>query len=105
MSNAAHPGVARTELASNGFGPSNIMTILMNVLGPIAFQSAANGALPILYAATASEAVNGGYYGPSGFMEIKGAPTVAKIGKAAQDPIVASKLWDHAVRLTGVDFG
>jgi hypothetical protein len=35
----------------------------------------------------------GGYYGPIGFQELKGAPTVAKIAPAAKDVALAKRLW------------
>jgi hypothetical protein len=38
-------------------------------------------------------AAPGVYYGPSGFQELKGAPTVAKIAPAAKDAALAKRLW------------
>jgi NAD(P)-dependent dehydrogenase (short-subunit alcohol dehydrogenase family) len=105
MSNAAHPGVASTELVSNAFGRSSIQTFIFRLLAPLAFQSATMGSMPTLYAAKAPQSANSGYYGPDGMMKIKGMPGPAKVGPNAQDPVVASKLWDTSVRLTGVEFG
>jgi NAD(P)-dependent dehydrogenase (short-subunit alcohol dehydrogenase family) len=105
MSNAAHPGVASTDLVSNAFGRSSIQTFIFRLLAPLAFQSATMGSLPILYAATAPQSANSGYYGPDGMKEMKGAPAPATISRNAQDPAVAARLWDTSVRLTGVEFG
>ena len=52
---------------------------------PFVSQSAVQGALPILFAATSSEVQAGGYYGPNGFNELKGAPATAHIASQAND--------------------
>jgi hypothetical protein len=62
------------------------------------------GALPTLYAATAGEAVPGGYYGPDGFYEAKGYPALAKVMPKARDKQTAAQLWETAETLTGVHF-
>lgn len=103
VSNAAHPGFARTELIPNGPGKRGLTYILSSLLKSIASHSAAEGALPTLYAATAPDARGGGYYGPSGFQELKGPPGPAAIAQRAKDPDVAQRLWDVSRQLTGVD--
>ena len=75
---AAHPGIARTELLANGAGPTSWMAVAGRILGPLMFQSAAQGALPTLFAATSPDAVGGSYYGPAGRGEMRGAPSPAK---------------------------
>jgi hypothetical protein len=67
-------------------------------------QRARDGALPSLYAATASEAASGAYYGPSGWGETRGAPGPAKIFPQALDTAAARDLWALSERLTGVTF-
>jgi hypothetical protein len=69
---------------------------------PLVAQSAAAGALPILYAATAPQVKGGGYYGPKGLMELKGAVGVAAIGRNAKDLKVAAELWNVSEELTHV---
>lgn len=69
-----------------------------------ASHSAAGGALPTLFAATAPEATGAGYYGPSNIFELKGPPKPAKISRDAQDRQAAAKLWQVSERLTGVTF-
>src|SRR5882757_640173 len=56
MSNAAHPGFARTDLITNGPGARGLLWQISRVLQPIASHSAAAGALPTLFAATSSAA-------------------------------------------------
>ncbi len=102
MSNAAHPGYARTELIANGPGVDALATKINNLLvRPFLSQSAADGALPLLFAATSPAAKGGGYYGPTGPFELIGAPGTAVIGAHAKDLAVASKLWDLSEDLTG----
>ncbi|WP_158918348.1 SDR family oxidoreductase [Caulobacter sp. S45] len=104
MSNAAHPGYARTDLMANGPGPNSPLVMLGALLRPLS-QSAAEGALPTLFAATSPAAVKGGYYGPGGFYEMKGPPKPAKIMPQAKDPKVAARLWEVSEKLTGTTFG
>jgi NAD(P)-dependent dehydrogenase (short-subunit alcohol dehydrogenase family) len=105
MSNAAHPGFARTDLIANGPGTSRGMVLLSRAVMPLLSQSAAAGALPTLFAATSPDAVGGGYYGPAGFRELKGPVKPAEIMPQAQDRNAAARLWEESVRLTGVPFG
>lgn len=107
MSNAAHPGWATTGLQSSGLrmGRNNKPSLTERIgtmLAPWFAQSAAAGALPILFAATSSQARGGGYYGPSGRFELTGSPADAKIGEHATDVAVASRLWEVSEDLAGV---
>ena len=107
LSTGAHPGYAITNLQVTG--PGDNMPLLLRlgimILKPLASQDAAHGALPTLFAATAPAATPGGYYGPSGFQELKGHPVPAKITAAAKDVVLAKRLWAESERLTGVSFG
>ena len=104
MSNAAHPGYARTDLIANGPGASGLLWQFSKSLQPFVSQSAAEGALPTLFAATSAEAKPAGYYGPNGFYELKGPPVPAKVMPQAKDAAVAARLWDVSAALTGVAF-
>ncbi|WP_347302128.1 oxidoreductase [Croceibacterium sp. TMG7-5b_MA50] len=101
---AAHPGVSRTELIPNGSGRGSLNGLLLTTM-PFLFQPAAQGALPTLYAATASQADGGGYYGPDRLGGTRGHPTSAKVPPQALDRDVARRLWDESERLTSVRFG
>src|SRR3984885_9939654 len=72
MSNAAHPGFARTDLIPNGPGSKGMMGLISKTMGRFMSHSATAGALPTLFAATSPAAVRMGYYGPNGFYELKG---------------------------------
>jgi NAD(P)-dependent dehydrogenase (short-subunit alcohol dehydrogenase family) len=105
LSDAAHPGYARTELIANGPGRDSLMSRVGGVLlAPWASQSAAAGALPQLFAATAADAKPGGYYGPSRLFELVGPPAPARVSQAARDQAIASRLWDVSEALTKVRY-
>jgi NAD(P)-dependent dehydrogenase (short-subunit alcohol dehydrogenase family) len=105
MSNAAHPGRAATDLIVNGQGSGSFLGRVEHLLKPLFWQSAAAGAQPTLYAATAPAAAGGILYGPDGFMEGKGAPKQAWIAPAARQLEVAARLWEISEHLTGVKMG
>ena len=100
-SNAAHPGYARTELIANGPGANALLSRIGRVvLEPWASQSAADGALPTLLAATSPDAKGGEYYGPNGFYELKGPPAPAKMSARALDATTGARLWTVSETLT-----
>jgi NAD(P)-dependent dehydrogenase (short-subunit alcohol dehydrogenase family) len=103
MSNAAHPGWARTDLFANGPG-FGLISLASQFAAPLFSQSAESGALPTLFAATSPQAAGGGYYGPNGLYELKGPPAPARIMPQAMDKAGAGKLWDVSQQLTGVSF-
>jgi NAD(P)-dependent dehydrogenase (short-subunit alcohol dehydrogenase family) len=103
---AAHPGIARTDLMANGPGLNGVGGLLFSyVIKPFFSHSAAEGALPAIFAATALEAEDGGYYGPSRRFELVGPTAIAKVSDRARDLDVARQLWDRAQALTNVSFG
>ncbi len=102
---AAHPGFARTGLQSagpslGGAPRAALFRALMARAQPLLSQSAAAGALPTLYAATAPEARRGGYYGPQHRFELRGPVGPARVGAAARDSAVAARLWAESEALT-----
>ncbi len=107
MSVAAHPGVSNTNLFQVGeFGAvERTMRRWVSVAIGVLLNSEVQGALPTLYAATALDAEDGGYYGPQGFKEMRGGDVgPAQIAAQALDEAVASRLWGECERLTGVEF-
>ena len=99
---AAHPGVATTELFRNGPGTHGVLsTFVARVLVPTFGQSAARGALPILFAATARAAAPGGYYGPDGWYELKGEVAPAYATPTARDAGLARRLWELSTIQSG----
>jgi len=103
---AAHPGFARTDLIANGHaGKPGLFARGAQLLEAVLSHSAADGALPVLMAATLPDPTPGGYYGPTGFQEMKGPPGVAVIKRQAKDADVAKRLWSESECLTGVTYG
>lgn len=100
---AAHPGVAVTELVARGPGLDSEQGQQWAARREH-FQTAAQGAIPTLFAATAPEAVAGTYYGPTGPQEVNGPLGLASVPPTAQDAEVAARLWTVTERLTGTRF-
>jgi NAD(P)-dependent dehydrogenase (short-subunit alcohol dehydrogenase family) len=103
ISVAAHPGVAST-----GFMAATQMPGAIQALAGMAIRvfghDTAHGALPSLYAAAMPDVQGGQYWGPDGFMEIRGAPALAKASANALDRAAAARLWAESERLTGVTY-
>ncbi len=98
----AHPGLARTNLqptsvAARGSRLEALAYRLMDLL----FQSAAMGALPQLYAATAPEADPQTFHGPGGFANLKGHPGACRPVPAAQNAADCQRLWQVSAELCG----
>ncbi|MFW5929128.1 MAG: oxidoreductase [Halobacteriota archaeon] len=106
VSLAAHPGYAATDLQRRA--PEEMDSRLhlwgMRLLNAVVAQSAERGALPQLYAATAEDVEGGGYYGPGGFMNMRGYPERQTPSERARDTETAERLWRVSRELTDVDF-
>jgi len=102
LSVAAHPGYSATNLQFAAT-PSRIERLGSVVLNRVVAQSAEQGALPTLYAATA-DIPGGSFVGPDGFQEMRGKPKVVTPTRAARDPEAAQRLWEVSEQLTGVTF-
>ena len=102
---SAHPGYAITNLQTSGPGTGlSPFRIVSTILKPILSQDAVQGALPTLFAAVASQAVSGGYYGPDGLFELKGYPKAVLNPTRARNSEDAERLWGEAEKLTGIAF-
>ena len=102
ISNAAHPGFARTNLFASG--PGGLLSLASDFAAPFLAHSAADGARPILFAATSPKAEPGAYYGPGGFGELRGAPARALIMPQARNAAAAANLWNVSEKLTSTSF-
>ncbi len=101
---AAHPGLASTNLVVNpdGIGGTRLFRLVAPLVVRLIAQSAADGALPTLYAASAAEP--GTYIGPQSLRESRGLPGLATMSPQAVDPVRATRLWDLSEDLTGVHY-
>jgi NAD(P)-dependent dehydrogenase (short-subunit alcohol dehydrogenase family) len=103
---AVHPGYANTQLQYRGpeASGSRLRMTMMKVANTVFAQSAAQGALPTLYAATAPDAEGGAYYGPGGFVNMRGTPERQASSDRSYDEEAARRLWAVSTELTGVTY-
>ena len=103
---AAHPGYAATNLHTVGprMAGSRLGSTVMGLGARLFAQSAEQGALPTVYAATAPDVPGGSYVGPDGIGELRGRPTLVRPSRAAQDEQTAHRLWEISEELTGVRY-
>lgn len=93
---AAHPGGAKTNLQRDLGWFRGLSR------NPLLAGSALQGARPSLCAATNINAHNGSYWGPSGFLGLRGSPIKLKIPERALDLATAERLWTVSEELTGI---
>lgn len=93
---AAHPGWTATELQRHAS--------ITGFLNDCFAQDISMGALPTLRAAYDKDSQGGEYYGPSGFMELRGYPVQVSSNKRSKDQTIAARLWKVSESLTGVLF-
>ncbi|MGX2997337.1 oxidoreductase [Streptomyces sp. JNUCC 64] len=100
---AAHPGYARTNLQSAAprMRGSRVSARLFELGNLLVAQSAAAGALPTLYAATAPGVRPDSFTGPR-LLGWRGAPGPARRARWTTDDRASARLWEESVRLTGV---
>ena len=94
LSVAAHPGLARTNLQPTSVAArgSRMEGLAYRWMDPL-FQSAAMGALPQLYAATASGVRGGEFFGPGGLANLKGYPARCRLAASTRDAAQRQRLW------------
>ncbi len=92
-----HPGVATTNLTSN---MGLVQAAVSNFAGRFMNSTAADGALPTLYAAT-QDLPGDTYVGPGG--RHGGTPKVEKRSAANTDAPLARQLWDLSAKLTNTN--
>jgi NAD(P)-dependent dehydrogenase (short-subunit alcohol dehydrogenase family) len=93
LSVAAHPGLSKTNL-------DQYFPALIRPLGSLFLQPAAQGALPLLYAALAPAIQGGEFIGPDGFQQMRGYPTRVDSDDSSKDQRVAARLWKASEALT-----
>ena len=108
-SNVAHPGISATNLlASHPEMGRPRDTLAVRAIRRMAAsrlplaQTAAEGALPALYAATNPHAEGGRFYGPGGFRHLTGAPGEQRPSRFIADEQDAERMWRVSEELTGV---
>lgn len=103
ISVAAHPGVSQTNLSRHL--EDKLYFKIFAPLFQFMTQNAAAGALPEIRASVDPDVKGGEYYGPNGFMELKGYPVKVQSNNRSHNKEDARKLWEISEELTGVKFG
>ena len=112
VSNAAHPGLTKTNLQISG--PSHgrekpsvserFYKFSWRFL-PFMWQEIDEGILPALYAAASPGAEGGAFYGPRGIGELAGGGVqIAKIPQRSTNEGDNRRLWEVSEQLTGVTY-
>lgn len=108
-SNAAHPGLTKTNLlsgASYGRAKPTMQARLARLswrIMPFMWLDVDEGIKPTLYAAVSPEAQGGLYYGPRGFYEtVGGGVTFAGMPHLARSDADTRRVWELSEQLTGV---
>jgi len=111
VSNAAHPGLTKTNLQisgpSHGQESPSVLARFYQFswrFMPSMWQEVDAGILPALYAATSPDAEGGAYYGPRGVLGLTGRPARAQIPSRAGNEADNRRLWELSERLTGVTY-
>ncbi|MFQ3320152.1 MAG: NAD(P)-dependent dehydrogenase (short-subunit alcohol dehydrogenase family) [Natronomonas sp.] len=103
---ACHPGYAATNLQRRGpeMEGSTLRLWAMRIANTVVAQSSEQGALPMLYAATATDIDGGDYVGPGGFMGMRGAPEKQRSSDISYDTERSRRLWMVSEELTAISF-
>jgi NAD(P)-dependent dehydrogenase (short-subunit alcohol dehydrogenase family) len=105
ISVAAHPGWAATNMTvGGGKDQQRMQDRLMRLMARRFAPSAAQGAQPILYAATSGDVRGGDFIGPSGRFGVGGDPARIRSSDRSYDEDLARGLWEVSERMTGVRY-
>jgi NAD(P)-dependent dehydrogenase (short-subunit alcohol dehydrogenase family) len=112
VSNAAHPGFAKTNLQLSGPSQGKESPTLWERFyrisrraTPFMWQEVDDAILPALYGAASPDAEGGTFYGPHGILEMAGGGvTHAKVLDRAKNEADSRRLWKISEQLTGVTF-
>ena len=100
---AAHPGVAKSNLAKY-VTKKLLYKIGMAISSSIMSQNSSMGALPEIRASVDPLVKGGDYFGPGGFQEWRGYPVKVKSNNASHDLKNAEKLWEISEKLTKINY-
>ena len=99
---ACHPGYSDTNLQSTG--PGALAAMAMRPLTKIFSQTAQKGAIPSLLCAAGQEVEPGGFYGPTGFMEMTGPVGPARQAPGAERASAGFELWEASLKYTNAQW-
>jgi hypothetical protein len=102
----AHPGLALDVLSPvrPEVTPSRAEPTWFRPVRRFVSQGKDAGAAPLVHAAVAPGVRSGEYWGPSGWMQLRGTAAVVVAEPRAHDRTEAARLWDASERASGVSF-
>lgn len=100
ISVACHPGGSATELGRHIPPMFQVLFLPLSLI----MNSSAEGALPTLMAATASDVSGGDYFGPTQMGEMRHSARKVDTVPASKDEADARRLWELSTELTGVQY-
>lgn len=106
-----HPGVAPTSLlASRPEMGRPSVPFSRRVIGALSARGILVGDLrsasaPAVFAATGPDARGGGFYGPTGMGQLRGAPGALTPFKPFRDPADGARIWELSESLAGTAVG
>ncbi len=103
IANAAHPGLAKTNLGHSFQGRSRLLDFFAVRGAKLFGRSEEEGASPTIYAAVA-DIPGDSYAGPGLLGPASGTPRLVGRSRQAQDGELARRLWQASEQLTGVTF-
>ncbi len=106
ISVGCNPGWSATNLQAAGprMEGAKLRVLLMEAANRTLAQSAAMGALPLLYAATAERVHGCDYISPMGLGGTRGYPCKLRSSPLSYDAALARRLWQVSEDLTGVRY-
>jgi NAD(P)-dependent dehydrogenase (short-subunit alcohol dehydrogenase family) len=102
----AHPGLSLDRLspARPDVSPARPEPEWIRPAQRIVAQGKDVGAQPLVHAAVGADVHSGEYWGPTGWMQLRGQATVVAAEPRAHDRTVAAQLWEASERASGVAF-
>ncbi len=102
----AHPGFAATDIRRHSpmLTATSFVGRWIERIGSRFTPTAAEACRSIVHAARGEGVRGGDYWGPSGFLEIRGAPARARVNPVARNVELARRLWSLSESLTGVRY-
>lgn len=102
----AHPGLSLDALAQPrpSVTPARSEPAWLGIGERVIAQGKDRGAEPTVRAAVGDDVRSGEYWGPSGFMQLRGAPGLVRAERKAHDRAAAAALWAASEAVSGVPF-
>lgn len=107
MAVAAHPGGCHTEIFNKKFSagmPRFLSRLVSWLFSFVPFQKPDMGALPTLFAATAESVRSEDFYGPDGWLTLRGHPTKEVSTATSRSDEYTKQLWTLSEETLGSKF-